>query len=304
MKRQLRFPAGLCCVSLVLALSGGILPAADYFVRGDVDQGRVVRLSDAVRIFNFLFRGQRIVIDCLEGADVNDDGRIDISDPVYLVRFLVQGGPMPLPPFSYCDRDPTADSLGCDSYPICALTPVVDGVLGMADGIFFVADKSGTVAESGGLSLILKAIHSVLARASANVHFGIIFFSADLWVFPASRKPASAADPDMKASGIAFVQGIFGGGGTCPQKGLLAALDFVDSSTAKENVIIYLSDGGGTCGNGDEVAYLKQTLDVVTARNAGKARIDTIGVSFIGAVGEKYLQDLAAQNGGTYTKFE
>lgn len=302
MKRQFRAPAGFCRVSLVLALSGGLLPAANYFVRGDLDENGELRLNDAVGILNFLFRGTR-KLNCLEAADANDDGTISITDPVYLLRFLFLGGPMPPSPFPTCSPDPSEDGLGCAGYPACILSSVVDGLLTTADGIFFVADRSPPVTYKD-FPLIKKAIQGVLERASADVLFGIIFFDSNVLLFPASRKPASAGDPDMKASAIQWVQSVSGGNGTCPQKGLLAALDFVDASSAKENVIIYMSDGAGTCGNGDEVTYLKQTLDLVTARNAGRARIDTIGVPTGGPVQEKYLQDLAAQNGGTYTKVE
>jgi hypothetical protein len=54
--------------------------AAD-FVRGDVRPDGVIDLSDAVTTFGFLFLGGRSPV-CLDSADANDDGRVDISDGI------------------------------------------------------------------------------------------------------------------------------------------------------------------------------------------------------------------------------
>jgi hypothetical protein len=45
---------------------------------------------------------------------VNDDGTLNISDPITLLLHLfVGGGPLPAP--ADCGPDPTSDSLGCTS---------------------------------------------------------------------------------------------------------------------------------------------------------------------------------------------
>src|SRR5262249_22817969 len=163
------------------------------------------------------FQGQRIM-DCPDAADVNDDGIVNISDPVYLLRFLFQGGPGPPPPFPVCGADPTADSLGCASYTTCVLSSVLDDLLATADGIFFVVDRSPQIGQNKELGLIKKAIIDLLARAAADVQFGIIFFDAGLRLFPESKKPALAGDPAMKASATSFIEGVGGGAGTCGQK--------------------------------------------------------------------------------------
>ena len=57
---------------------------------------------------------------CDDAGDGNDDGQIDIADPIYLLNWSFFGGPAPpVPgPFS-CGGDPTADALNCATYPAC-----------------------------------------------------------------------------------------------------------------------------------------------------------------------------------------
>ena len=63
-----------------------------YFVRGRVNDGEQVDLSDAVSLLAYLFTGGEAP-DPLAAGDVNDDGGLDISDPIYLLNFLFLGGP-------------------------------------------------------------------------------------------------------------------------------------------------------------------------------------------------------------------
>jgi hypothetical protein len=53
----------------------------------------------------------------VEAADLNDDGGVDLSDPIYLLLYLFEGGTPPPPPFDPTGKtagpDPTPDDLGC-----------------------------------------------------------------------------------------------------------------------------------------------------------------------------------------------
>ena len=51
--------------------------------------------------------------------DTNDDGTVDISDPVYSLSFLFLGGPEPEEPFGECGVDLTEDELDCESFNRC-----------------------------------------------------------------------------------------------------------------------------------------------------------------------------------------
>lgn len=107
--------------TLLLCLSGNgtvfrilLFPFGPDFIRGDFDRDSDVNVTDAVSIARYLFlRGTSPV--CMDAADSNDDGMLDISDPVYLLFYLFIGNSPPPPaPFPEAGIDPTfRDNLGC-----------------------------------------------------------------------------------------------------------------------------------------------------------------------------------------------
>lgn len=91
-----------------------VFPFSPDFIRGDVDQNEAVNITDAVSIARYLFvRGD--APSCNDAADVNDDGALDVSDPVYLLFWLfVAESPPPPAPYPELGTDPTfRDHLGC-----------------------------------------------------------------------------------------------------------------------------------------------------------------------------------------------
>ena len=62
-------------------------------------------------ILGYLFQGRPAPL-CQDTADSNDDGKIDISDAVYLLNYLFRGGSLP-EPVSKKGFDPTVDGLDC-----------------------------------------------------------------------------------------------------------------------------------------------------------------------------------------------
>jgi hypothetical protein len=85
--------------------------------RGDVNFNNVINITDAMLIFFYAF-GQGTAsfpVGCLDIADCNDDGVVDISDPIYILIDVYEGGPPPPPPnVGSCGPDPTPDGLICD----------------------------------------------------------------------------------------------------------------------------------------------------------------------------------------------
>lgn len=111
------------------------------FVRGDVDQSGELDLTDAIRIFSYLFVGDETP-HCLQSADSNLDEKVDISDGLYLLNFLFTGGPTPPDPFPDCGVHLTSN-LGCDSHLACGerwLSPEqpIEELVFHADGSFSV----------------------------------------------------------------------------------------------------------------------------------------------------------------------
>ena len=89
------------------------------FLRGDTHDGGVRHLSHAVATLSELCTGAESST-CPRAQDVNDDGLIDISDPIGLLAFLFIVGLAPPIPFLECGKDPTGGELPCDSYAGCA----------------------------------------------------------------------------------------------------------------------------------------------------------------------------------------
>jgi len=169
------------------------------------------------------------------------------------------------------------------------------------DGFFYIIDRSGTMQDSGELQRAKAEVKKNISEFSDRVQFGVIFFSANIVKFPSNGQPAEA-DTAMKQSGKAFVDGTPGEYGTCGLKALQAALQMANQAKSHRKVIVYLSDGGGTCEGADESQYLNKCLSTTASMNFQRIKINTIGVLNLTALGEQFMRKLATMNGGTYTK--
>ena len=97
------------------------------FYRGDANADGGRDLSDAVFVLDWLFQGGVSPV-CEKAADSNDDGQIDLSDAVFVLNYLFLGGRAPPTPSNPCvpvpmsnAADPTRDGLSCASYPCFGL---------------------------------------------------------------------------------------------------------------------------------------------------------------------------------------
>ncbi len=91
---------------------GTIEEVAPTFVRGELTADGKIDLSDAIFGLRYLFLGGTEPV-CLDAADVNDDGRVNVPDSIYLLQHLFQGGAVPPIPYPDSGPDPTADTVGC-----------------------------------------------------------------------------------------------------------------------------------------------------------------------------------------------
>ncbi len=88
------------------------------FVRGDVNDDGRVDVSDAVRLVFGLFVGPPI--GCERSADIDDSGSLQVTDAIVLLDHLFRGGAAPRSPYPECGRDSSADALGCGAFTNCA----------------------------------------------------------------------------------------------------------------------------------------------------------------------------------------
>lgn len=97
----------------VANLLGGEVTFLDEFLRGDASYNGKLSLSDATVILENLWLNVPLV--CRAAADANNDGTLNVADPVYLLTFLFGSGPPPPPPFPAPGPDPsgTVQGLPC-----------------------------------------------------------------------------------------------------------------------------------------------------------------------------------------------
>lgn len=69
------------------------------FIRGNANGDAAVDVSDGVYLLGYLFQSGPAPIPTEAAADVNDDGGVDVSDSIYLLNFLFVFGPPPPAPF-------------------------------------------------------------------------------------------------------------------------------------------------------------------------------------------------------------
>ncbi len=101
------------------------------FVRGDCNWSQYVRddahtqfavdISDAAAVISFLFYDDtwQFLAPCLDACDANDDGRIDLADAVYILRYLYKFGNQPPAPFPEPGIDASKDRLDCQAGSVC-----------------------------------------------------------------------------------------------------------------------------------------------------------------------------------------
>jgi hypothetical protein len=83
------------------------------FVRGDTDCNQAIQITDAITTLIHLFLGGRKIC-CEAAADANDDGAVNITDPIFSLGFMFQGMAVIPAPFPGCGPGTNA-SLSCEA---------------------------------------------------------------------------------------------------------------------------------------------------------------------------------------------
>ncbi len=96
----------------------GILDRCELsFLRGDANGDHFVDIADAIRILFFQFLGS--AMNCVDAADVDDNGETSLTDVIYLLTYLYLEGSIPSQPYPGCGVDPTDDGLDCEWHGGC-----------------------------------------------------------------------------------------------------------------------------------------------------------------------------------------
>ena len=123
---------GFALLVVACALGRPVFGQASFY-RGDCNMsqerdGTAVDIADAAALVSFLFGqsgGPPFQPSCMDACDANDDGAVDMSDPLFVINFMFRFGPFPPAPgpglfkdsagvhLSLPGVDPTEDKLGC-----------------------------------------------------------------------------------------------------------------------------------------------------------------------------------------------
>ncbi len=137
------------------------------FRRGDVNgDGTFDAIAEAIFLSEALFGGGTAP-GCLDSADVNDDGTLDVTDILLVLAAGFDPAPPALPaPFPACGLDPTPDALSCDSYFSCALPSTAPE---SPDYIMTIGDLSGSIGDDETVSVLLDNVGMPLSGWSLGV---------------------------------------------------------------------------------------------------------------------------------------
>jgi hypothetical protein len=83
------------------------------FFRGDCNYDGNMDMGDPLSGLFYTFGVNNFIPKCLDACDVNDDGKIDVTDAIYSLNFIFMGGNSPKNPFPNIGGDTTEDNLGC-----------------------------------------------------------------------------------------------------------------------------------------------------------------------------------------------
>lgn len=88
------------------------------FRRGDVNASGKIDNSDILHLLQYLF-SIGAPPECRRAADADDDGRLNITDPIRILLHLFRGsGALPRP-FDACGLDRSSDDLDCGTFAAC-----------------------------------------------------------------------------------------------------------------------------------------------------------------------------------------
>ncbi len=110
--------AGSCGVDSTLICETVECIPLEQFIRGDANVDAMVNVADGVTILNFLFLMG--ALGCIDAADSNDSGALDLADAIYVFTYLFVGGAPPPAPGLSCGVDPSdTDPLDCNDTSAC-----------------------------------------------------------------------------------------------------------------------------------------------------------------------------------------
>jgi subtilisin family serine protease len=88
------------------------------FLRGNCNGDSRIDIADPLLLLRYLFSEGARVPPCFKACDANDDGKLELTDAIYALGALFLGTSQPPPPYPSCGADPEPDELSCE-HPSC-----------------------------------------------------------------------------------------------------------------------------------------------------------------------------------------
>ena len=94
-------------------VDNGLVKGATAFARGDANGDTRIDITDVVVVLHSLFTGGDLRFACDDASDIDDNGVVEMTDPIFLFNHLFAGGPRVPEPFSTCGPDLSDDPFRC-----------------------------------------------------------------------------------------------------------------------------------------------------------------------------------------------
>jgi len=111
------------------------------FVRGDTNNDGSVDVVDVGNIFAYLFSTGESP-PCQDAWDANDDGLLNIADPITILGSYCSGSRAFCEPWEAPGADPTQDDLSCEAVPSYKAFPEEGITLGVGDCLIAGGEES------------------------------------------------------------------------------------------------------------------------------------------------------------------
>ncbi len=144
----------------------------NQFIRGDSNCDGKVDVTDPAFLLNYLFAFEPPPA-CLDAVDANDNGVVNVADVVAIWNLLGFGGPPIPPPYPEPGYDPTEDDLTCES--TCPYPP--DTAISTLDTLW-----AGEMIGSPGQSGIPVVIYGSAQDTTQSYSISLCFDQAKLQV--------------------------------------------------------------------------------------------------------------------------
>lgn len=163
------------------------------------------------------------------------------------------------------------------------------------DAFFWCLDKSCSMGWNGEIFELKQEFTQTVNSLSSRAEFGVVAFSEGHVVWNPMPQPANAAN---KGAASAWVNNLQAAGWTCLGPAAVETINIANACSKQFKQVLVLSDGEPYCGGSNTAS---QVLTDVAAANWQQIPVNTIYIAS-DTGGIQFMQQLAAQNNGTFSQ--